>query len=363
METQNVKNYKCPCCGSQLFFDAASGNLHCNSCKNDFSTETMQQLEEAGAAEVENKYDWEAYTPREFGGVEADGFNGYSCPSCGAEVIGDDTMAATICPYCGNSEIIKKQFEGALRPDLILPFRITKEQAFNSFELACKEAPFLPKEFKKNSKIDKMTGVYVPFWLYDCKCRANINFSAERVSSWSDSKYDYVKTDYYRIIRAGTIDFEKIPVDGSKKADDAYMDALEPFDYSAAVPFDPVYLSGFLADKYDVSEKESEPRANSRVKKSTEAAFAETVRGYMAVMPTSSAVSFSDGKVRYGLLPVWMLNIKYKDLIYQYAINGQTGKTVGRYPICKRRRAAFFSGVLAASFAICFCAAKILGLF
>ena len=360
--SEGIRSYKCPCCGSQLFFDASAGNLHCKSCNNDFSAETMQQLEEAEAYEIQNKYDWENYTPRDFGEAETEGLNGYSCPSCGAEVIGDNNMAATICPYCGNSQIVKKQFEGALKPDLIIPFKLAKEQAIEQFEKSCKKAPLLPKEFKIKRKIAEMTGIYVTFWLFDCQCHANINFRAERISSWSDSKYNYVKTDYYRVLRAGTVDFEKIPVDGSVKADDAYMDALEPFDYSTAVDFDTAYISGFLADKYDVSAKDSEPRANDRVKRSTENAFAGTVNGFSAVTPVSSAVSFSNGKVRYGLLPVWMLNIKYKDTVYKYAINGQTGKTVGVYPISKIKRALWFAGILAASFAVCFAIAKLFGL-
>lgn len=359
---ENIKSYKCPCCGSQLVFDAASGNLSCNSCKNVFSAETMQQLGEADASALQSKYDWENYTPRDFGEAESRDFSGYACPSCGAEVIGDNNMAATICPYCGNTQIVKKQFEGALRPDLIIPFKITKQQAIEQFEAACKKAPLLPKEFKNSKKIDEMTGIYVPFWLFDCRCRANMQFSAERVSSWSDSRYDYTKTDFYRIIRNGTIDFEKIPVDGSVKADDAYMDALEPFDYTAAVDFDTSYISGFLADRYDVSSKDSEPRANERVKRSTEKAFADTVLGYSIVNPISSAVSFSNGKIRYGLLPVWMMNIKYNGAVYKYAINGQTGKTVGKYPICKKKRNLWFFGVFAASFAVCFAVAKLFGL-
>ena len=86
------------------------------------------------------------------------------------------------------------------------------------------------------------------------------------VTSWSDSNYNYTKTDHYRLFRSGSVGFANIPVDGSKKADDAYMEAVEPFCYDDAVEFNGAYLSGYMADKYDVSAEESIERANERVK-------------------------------------------------------------------------------------------------
>ena len=111
-----------------------------------------------------------------------------------------------------------------------------------------------------------------------------------------------------------------------EKADNTYMEAVEPFNYQDAVEFSGAYLSGYLADKYDVSTEDSIERANERVKNSTIEAFNDTTNRYTAVIPESSRVGFSNGKIRYSLLPVWMLNIKYMDKMYKFAINGQTGK-------------------------------------
>jgi len=117
---------------------------------------------------------------------------------------------------------------------------------------------------------------------------------------------------------------------------------VEPFDYADAVDFNGAYLSGYLADKYDVSVEESIERANERVKNSTISAFNDTTGAYIAVHPENTRVSFSNGKVRYSLLPVWMLNIKYLDKYYQFAINGQTGKVVGEYPVDKAKKWKYF---------------------
>lgn len=340
---EQVKNYTCPCCGAPLAFSGQSQSLHCGSCGNDYSVETMELLYEAQAgASAESKYDWNSYEPRSFDSVESDQFSTYTCPSCGAEITGDDTMGSTVCPYCGNATIVQKQFEGTLRPDYIIPFKVEKDEAIRLFEAEAMKKPFIPDEFKNKKRIAEMAGVYIPFWMFDCDCDAAITYNAEFVTAWSDSKYDYVKTDHFKLFRQGSVGFSNIPVDGLIKAEDKYMDALEPFDYSEAVNFNPAYLSGYLADKYDVSADESMDRANRRVKQSTEDLFKQTTNGYALVTPEQSTIQFTDGKIRYSLLPVWMLNIKYNNQMYKYAINGQTGKVVGEFPTDEGKKKKYF---------------------
>ncbi len=347
-----IQNYKCPCCGASLAFDSKSQHLHCDSCGNDFSAETLEQLDHANTkADEASHFDWDQYEPREFEAVEDDKIASYTCPSCGAEISGDASMGATVCPYCGNATIIKGQFEGALLPDFLIPFKKDKKAAMAAFEESCKKAPFLPDEFKNKKKIEEMAGIYIPFWTFDCECEAAVNYRAEKITTWSDSDSDYTQTDYYQLLREGSIEFQNIPVDASKKADDNYMDAIEPYDYSEAVDFKTTYLSGYLADKYDVSVEDSVERANRRVKNSTEMAFMSTASSYSGVTTENSSINVSHGKIRYSLLPVWMLNIKYAGKVYKYAINGQTGKVVGDYPISKRKRNWYFTKVLAISLA------------
>ena len=356
MET--INSYKCPCCGAPLVF--GGNELRCESCDNTFPVETMQQMTE-GMAEAggESKYDWENYQPRSYEDTSEINLANYNCPSCGAQITGDDTLGSTVCPYCGQSTIVKGQFEGTLRPDYIIPFKVDKKAAMTAFEADFKNAPFLPDEFKSKKKIEEMAGVYVPFWMFDCDCDAYITYNAERVTRWSDSNYNYTKTDYFKLFRAGSVGFANIPVDGSKKADDAYMEAVEPYNYEDAVDFNGAYLSGYLADKYDVSADESIERANERVKNSTIAAFNDTTGMFQMVTPDESRVSFSNGKIRYSLLPVWMLNIKYLDKMYQFAINGQTGKVVGNYPVDEGKKKKFFWKVAG----ICYAAAAVVAYF
>ena len=341
-----IQTFGCPCCGASLAYDGAAESLHCASCGNDFSVETLKQTDKADKdAAGGSAYDWTQYRQRSFDQAESGELCTYSCPSCAAEITGTAAMGATVCPYCGNAAVVRKKFEGAARPDYVIPFKIDKKAAVSCFENACKKAPFLPDTFKDRRKIEEMSGLYVPFWMFDCVCSAAITYRGERVSAWSDSNYNYVKTDHYKMYRNGNIDFANLPVDASRKADDTFMDSLEPYDFSAAMDFNTAYLAGYLADKYDVSVEECIPRANERVKNSTEVAFASTVTGYTGVRAESSKIGFSDSKIRYSLLPVWMLNIAYEGEMYKYAINGQTGKVVGRFPVCKKKRNVYFAKV------------------
>ena len=156
----------------------------------------------------------------------------------------------------------------------------------------------------------------------------------------------------YSVTRGGTLGFEHVPVDGSTKIEDALMEAIEPFDFGEAVDFQAAYLAGYLADKYDVDSEESIKRANDRIRKSTEKAFAATVQGYTSVSPESVSIRLQKGKIQYALYPVWLLNTSWNGKKYTFAMNGQTGKMTGEFPICPKKSAAWFAGLWAASAAL-----------
>ena len=193
----------------------------------------------------------------------------------------------------------------------------------------------LPKIFKDENHIDEVKGVYVPFWLFDAEADADIRYKATKIRSWSDSNYDYTETSYYAVHRSGSLSFENIPVDGSEKMADDLMESLEPFDFSEAVDFQTAYLAGYLADKYDVDAEKSAGRANDRVRKTTEDAFRETVRGYATVTREAGSIRLNNSKVKYALFPVWILNTTWNGQQYLFAMNGQSGKMVGDLPLDK----------------------------
>ena len=340
-----IKGYKCPCCSAPLTFDGASQQMTCSSCDNSFEVSLLEQFKnETADSDRESTFDWSKAD-----GEQIEGTVVYTCPSCGGEIIGDSVTAATKCPYCDNVAIMNSQVSGMLKPDVVIPFKTTKEQAIAALKQFYKGKKLLPDSFKNENRIKEIKGIYVPFWLFDCEAQASITYDATRVSSWVAGDYRYTKTDHFAAVREGELGFCGLPVDASSKMDDAFMDSIEPYDYSAAVPFETAYLSGYLADKFDVDTQESFPRANTRIKNTTEDVFRSTVMGYSAVSTRNSSIRTNNGNIRYALLPVWILNTKYEGKLYTFAMNGQTGKIIGNLPIDKKKTVKYFF----AAFGIC----------
>lgn len=137
----------------------------------------------------------------------------------------------------------------------------------------------------------------------------------------------------FDVWRSGTMEFERVPVDGSKKMPDDYMDSIEPFDYAGLKPFSTAYLPGYLADKYDVTAHESMERADRRFRSSAIDQMRRDVSGYETVNQVGDNVRLHRGKVHYALMPVWTLRTKWQGKDYLFMMNGQTGKMVGDLPV------------------------------
>ena len=133
---------------------------------------------------------------------------------------------------------------------------------------------------------------------------------------------------------------------------DEYMDALEPYDYSALTAFSNAYLPGYMADKYDVSADECAARADDRASRTAENAVSSTISGYTSVMVDGRDMRLRRGRVKYALLPVWILNTKWHGKDYMFAMNGQTGKIVGDLPVDKGRYWTWFAGITVAVTAV-----------
>jgi len=337
----SVLEYKCPCCNAGINFDSSLQRMKCPYCETEFDAEALRQF---NAAQEEAHED----APLEPGGTPWDdaGLQGYRCPSCAGELIGDATTAATRCPYCGNPAVLPTQLGGAFRPDEVIPFKLDKQAAIAAFAENLKGKRLLPKKFRDENTLGEITGVYVPFWLFDCETGARASYRATQTTTWSDKHYQYTKTDHYQLRRAGTASFVRIPADGSRKMDDAMMDAVEPYDYRELRPFQMTYLSGYLADRYDVGAQECGQRAQRRAATSLQQALLGTTGGFIGGCKKENEQYWvSRMSARYALLPVWTLNCTWKDKLYRFAMNGQTGKFIGELPVDNGRAVAWFFAI------------------
>lgn len=343
-----LQEYKCPCCGGAIAFDSTLQKMKCPYCETEFEMETLAGYDADLRNDTADDMQWETTAGAEWQEGEADGLRSYVCKSCGGEIVGDETTAATSCPFCGNPVVMMGQFSGTLKPDIVIPFKLDKKAAKANLMKHLSGKTLLPKIFKDQNHIDEIKGVYVPFWIFDTDVDAQVRYRATKVRNWSDSNYMYTETQHFSVSRGGSIAFCGVPVDGSTKMPDDLMESIEPYDLRDAVDFQTAYLAGYLADKYDVNAEQSIERANTRVKQSTEDAFAATLDGYSSAKPENSNIQLHGGQARYALYPVWLLNTTWKGNKYVFAMNGQTGKFVGDLPLDQAAATKWTLGLTAA---------------
>lgn len=329
----SINEFKCPNCGAPIKFDPGSQEMLCPYCESTLNVEALQHLDEHLAdARPPEPMKW-GYGGDPWQDGEQEGMVVYSCRSCAGEIVADETLGATSCPFCDNPVVLTAKFSGTLRPDLVIPFKVGKEEAVAALKKHYLGKKLLPSVFKEQNHLEEIKGVYVPFWLFDAETDADIEYEATRIRAWSDSQYRYRETSFFRNFRSGQLDYSAVPVDGSKAIDDLLTQSIEPFQLDAAVPFRTAYLAGYFANKYDVEATEAEKVANQRIENSTARAFEETVQGFDMVRPVRTNIKLKGGKVQYALLPVWLLSTKWQGASFTFAMNGQTGKFVGDLPL------------------------------
>ena len=364
--TTKVTNYQCPSCTGPLHYVGASGKLECDYCGSQYEVAEIEALyaekekkaaeaqqaeaakqaetQQAGASSDGSRWDT---SDMQRWGAEGDEMQAYSCPSCGAELICDKSTAATSCPYCGNPTVVPGQFSGDLKPDFVIPFKVSKEEAIKALKEHYKGKFLLPGTFTKENHLQEIRGIYVPFWMFDGEAEGDASYHATRTRTYRSGDYDITETKHYEVYRAGKVAFEKIPVDASSKMPDDHMDSIEPYNYQDLKQFSTAYLPGFLADKFDVSVDDSIKRADTRCEGTLAASLRNTIKNYDTCTLTGNTVTLHKGKVHYALMPVWMLSTKWNGKDFLFAMNGQTGKMVGDLPISWGKLWGVFAAVAA----------------
>ena len=343
----STASYNCPCCGGPLKFSGESGRLECAACGNNYEPEALEML---NASESGEQISFER--PKE-GFRAEEGVQAYLCKNCGAELITEDTTTAAECPYCGSPTILPDRIEGGVKPEKVIPFVVTKEHAQKQFEDYFKGKRLLPNIFlNSRNRISEMRRLYVPYWLFSCDARADMVYDAEKVRTEQKGEWEITRTKHYLVRRKGVMRFENIPVDGSVKMDDKLTESLEPYDLSAAIPFQSAVLAGAMADHADADCDACEKRAVERVEHSVEQTMLDTVRDYDTVNERNRRIVTERGSATPALLPVWLMTTVKEGKTYTFAVNGQTGKLTCDVPADKKKSLLWGGGVFAGTLGV-----------
>lgn len=341
-----VISYKCPNCGGDLRFDPAAQNYKCEYCASQFSQE---ELEKANP-QAEKQTDAES---KETEQKDAEGAVVYSCPSCGAQIVTDETTAATFCYYCHNPVVLQGKLTGAYEPDLIIPFAVPKEKAVQSFLQYVRRKKFVPKDFFCKEQIEKISGIYFPFWVYSCNANGAWNGIGERISTGYRGDAQVTTTQVYELERRADLDFRNLTRDALNRENRQLVEAVQPFLLEQAKTFSMGYLSGFQAEKRDMEKEDLRESIGQEVRNYGSQMIHGSIREYTSVQTRTENVTIEKEDWKYLLLPVWVLTYQGPDKKrYYYAMNGQTGKISGVLPLDKKRVAVLFLAVFFAVFLI-----------
>lgn len=339
---------KCPNCGGGLIFDPASQKYKCEYCLSLFKQEELEKPDGEEASEEMKPAAAQA-------GQTAGEAVVYNCPSCGAEIVTDETTAATFCFYCHNPVVLQGKLEGRYHPNYILPFTVEKNKARDIFLTWLKQKKFVPKDFYSPEQIEKMTGVYFPYWLYSCQ--ADGRLEAEGVKTQGSrvvGNTRYTDNQKFEIVREGRMDVKNVTRNALKKADKKLVEGVMPFQMEELKPFSMGYLSGFFAEKRDMESREFQTEVEQEVRGYAENNLMSSVADYSSLQVKQKSVELSCSRWDYALMPVWTLTYRdsSSDRIYYFACNGQTGKVCGVLPLDKRKLAVFFAEIFVPLFAI-----------
>ncbi len=331
---------QCPNCGGLLKFDIASQKMKCDSCSSLFNPYAF----DAQGAEETKEYDVTIF----------------KCPQCGGEITSTDETAAGFCSYCGSSNVLESRISKEKRPELIIPFKKTKQDCTVAFESFIRKAIFAPKAYRDAGKADSFRGIYMPYWLYDMSQRGNINIP----TSTSHRSGDYIITDHYNL--KGRLDnyYNGVSYDASSTFADDISSDIAPYSVKDITQFSPSFLSGFYADLADVDSGVYKETAIDLAQESTYNYLRKSSpmagQGFDSPKETvKSGIRTNINVTRSAMFPVWFMSYRNRDRVAYATVNGQTGKvsadvpmSVPKYLMCALAIAIILFGIFQLFFTI-----------
>ena len=302
--------YQCRNCGSGLTYEIASGKLHCSRCDSRF---TPAEVEDQTVRHGENGMQGYCYT----------------CPNCGGSLFTVDTTATTFCSFCGSSVLLEEKLASEMAPDMIIPFRVTREEGLEKYRQWTRGV-FCASREMRTAPAESFRAIYMPYVNYETRFSGPLTGKTTQVSG----NYQYT----YQV--SGDISCEDrwFLRDLSQALPDDHSQAISDYAEKDAIPFSPPYLAGLNADVPDVHPDTyaQEARRNTAVE-ATEALYKNgdgSPDGSEKVKTAESAMNRTQitGRKQV-LLPVWFMALRMKDRVCYAMVNGATGTVSADLPV------------------------------
>ena len=331
---------KCPQCGGVMDFDPNIGGMACPYCG--YEEEIVQDA--AGSA------------------AELDFESAEKTENC------DWGAQKNECPYCGSNQVMEANDENTIAPGGVVPFSITNEVASANFKQWIGKKFFCPKLAKQSAEPDAFTGIYLPYWTFDTDTfsRYSGKYGKDRTVKEKDSQGNTTTrtvTDWHRTSGTYKLAIDDELVQGSERHNSAILKGLEPFETAKNVPYKPEYVAGFAAERYSVGLKAAWEKAKNSISGKIKSNITSKIYDECNadhVKDVKVSTTYSKITYKYLMLPIWCSSFKYNDKVYQFMVNGQTGKVYGKTPISVGKVILVIAIVLVILFII-FCGAGAIG--
>lgn len=314
-----VWTFKCPACGNSLEYVPGTKSMQCPFCGR---TSTEEEMTQGYASDT---------------APEQAGLREYHCQNCGAQIVTDETTAATRCYFCHSPVVLMDRLSDAFRPDGVVPFELDKEHALSAFKQFLSKKRFLDRQFLSDDQLEMLSGVYYPYWLGQFEGDAAFEGEGTKVKTMIRGNYNITRTRYYHVSRKGHLRFKNLQRKALHEVDRKLSDGIHPFDMRNMKPFSMSYLSGFFAEKRDIEEQEAGADMEQEVRKYVPGLMEKS--GEYSSLTGKTDFSVTCQRMRYVLLPAWVLTYqgRTKDKPYYFMMNGQTGTVCGRLPLDRKK--------------------------
>ncbi|WP_206056594.1 hypothetical protein [Nocardioides sp. GY 10113] len=325
----------CPTCGSQTFYAPGTMLLRCESCGS--------EREIAPTTDTIDELDFEEWLASNQHTTVA-GVAGHelSCSQCGASCITTDLASA--CQFCGGALVAHDVPAGLVVPEAVIPFGVDGKEAREAFRTWVSSRWFAPNRLKKVGDTEALRGTYLPHWTFDAQ---------------TDSDYTGQRGDYYYTTETRTVSdgkggtrtetyqqrhtawrpaagrvarfFDDVVVPGSHALDPAMVDKAGPWELSRAVPYQPEFLTGYSAVRYDVDPAAGSEQARQKMVEVIKDDVRRDIGGDEQRISTLGVI-YTQATFKLMLMPLWIATYLYAGKTWQVMVNANTGEVVGRRP-------------------------------
>ena len=314
---------KCDNCGADMTFDPSINALKCKYCGATHPVDKKISYRRDYLSEVAH-------------GEVAMDTQVYKCPNCAGDIPLESYDTAVKCPYCGATNVIKLEDLKGLKPDSILPFAISQQDASDSGKKWIKKKFFAPIKLKRSFAVNNFKGVYIPSYAFTTQTDSSYEgrFGERKTRMVGSGKDRHMETyiDWYNV--SGTTDryFEDVPVEASTQLTQKELNKILPYDNENVEAYNKDYIAGFNAERYDTSLHDgftiAQGQMDDAIRQQIVSSYGADVVDYLNV-----DTNYNDTKFRYMLLPLWVCAYKYRKKAYRFIINGRTGKSTGKSPV------------------------------